>query len=247
MEKEVKNFLISFIQMNREEKIESLKVKNISFLEMVCLYADISNMPYIRKEINELTSLINDEIRRQAFINDEKSRIEFFRSEIERILANSEEDEDYYKFSAEEKMILDGFFSKSSDRVIENILEGIRNRLLGKTKHIRRRKDHFDVTSSVVIFPNSHHSNLELNYLEDCYRKKIKMLKLDEIGIIDLKIIPSQKIEKDNFYLIDYSNEKFNKKSRYLSFNYSLDAACDMEKAKGFVKKKTYNEVKKED
>lgn len=171
---------------------------------------------------------------------DEKHKILCLKRDIEEILLRLEDVSNLYCFTEEEKSILDQYFGKTNETVILSILESMKVRLLNPKNHVRRRKDYFNVSTLAITFPDCHHSNDELNYLEDCYRNKIEELELRDLGIIDLKIIPFHRIVNAPFYKISYSIPTKVKKSKYNCFwSYSLDATCNLDRAKKLLKKKS--------
>ena len=167
------------------EKKELIKHNGESFLEIVGLYAEIHNLPEIKGQIIALQ-------KENKQTEEKENRILLLKRDIEDILLKQPEEEIVYDFTEEEKEILTSYFEKTKDGVIEKILEGIRDRILGRETHRRRRKDRFQFKTPFVIFPDGYHSEQELMYLEELCRNRVKELGLGTIGIMDLKIVPSQ-------------------------------------------------------
>ncbi len=190
----------------------------------------------ITSEIKSLQDEIGKEVIENLSEQEKGLKIELLKTEIAKLLETIELEQEVYNYTEEEKRILDEYFEKTSDRVLENILEGIKDRLLVKDNRPRRRKNQFNVSSPAVVFPDLHHSTLELNYLENLYRIKITDLNLDKLGIVELKIVTSQTLIKSTFYKISYSNPSKKKKSKNFWKDYVLTTTCDLEKAKRLIK-----------
>ena len=232
LEEKIKAFLDAYQTMTDQEKKEVIKHSGESFLEIVGLYAEIYNLPDIKTQIMALEKENKEK-------EETENRLLLLKADIENILLKQTEEEIVYDFTEEERLILTAYFEKTKDKVMEKILEGIRDRVLGKEPHRRRRKDRFQFKTPFVIFPDGYHSEQELMYLEELCRKRIKELGLGTIGIMDLKVIPSQTYINVDFYKISYSSKRrFGLKNKYSIYQYSLETTCDMEKARQLVKEK---------
>ena len=198
LEEKIKAFLDAYQTMTDLEKKELIKHNGESFLEIVGLYAEIHNLPEIKDQIIALQ-------KENKQTEEKENRILLLKRDIEDILLKQPEEEIVYDFTEEEKEILTSYFEKTKDGVIEKILEGIRDRILGRETHRRRRKDRFQFKTPFVIFPDGYHSEQELMYLEELCRNRVKELGLGTIGIMDLKIVPSQTYISLDSYKIAYS------------------------------------------
>src|SRR5699024_8450514 len=89
--------------------------------------------------------------------------------------------EEVQSLSPEEKKALDLFFNETHETVINNILDELKSRILTPNARNRRRKNSFNIQKPAVTFPDEHHSNEELNYLENLYKEKADELELDKI------------------------------------------------------------------
>ena len=232
LEEKIKAFLDAYQTMTDLEKKELIKHNGESFLEIVGLYAEIHNLPEIKDQIIALQ-------KENKQTEEKENRILLLKRDIEDILLKQPEEEIVYDFTEEEKEILTSYFEKTKDGVIEKILEGIRDRILGRETHRRRRKDRFQFKTPFVIFPDGYHSEQELMYLEELCRNRVKELGLGTIGIMDLKIVPSQTYINLDSYKISYSCElRFGLKNKYSVYQYSLETTCDIEKARKLIKQK---------
>lgn len=232
LEEKIKAFLDAYQTMTDLEKKELIKHNGESFLEIVGLYAEIHNLPEIKDQIIALQ-------KENKQTEEKENRILLLKRDIEDILSKQPEEEIVYDFTEEEKEILTSYFEKTKDGVIEKILEGIRDRILGRETHRRRRKDRFQFKTPFVIFPDGYHSEQELMYLEELCRNRVKELGLGTIGIMDLKIVPSQTYISLDSYKIAYSCERrFGLKNKYSIYQYSLETTCDIEKARQLIRQK---------
>ena len=212
LEEKIKAFLDAYQTMTDLEKKELIKHNGESFLEIVGLYAEIHNLPEIKDQIIALQ-------KENKQTEEKENRILLLKRDIEEILTS--------------------YFEKTKDGVIEKILEGIRDRILGRETHRRRRKDRFQFKTPFVIFPDGYHSEQELMYLEELCRNRVKELGLGTIGIMDLKIVPSQTYISLDSYKIAYSCERrFGLKNKYSIYQYSLETTCDIEKARQLIRQK---------
>lgn len=232
---EIKQFVYNYQNMTKEEKKKVIKESSIEFLTTACCYGKMLGID-ITSEIKSLQEEMGKEVIENLSEQEKGSKIELLKAEISSILETVELEKEVYEYTEEEQKILDEYFQKTSDKVLENILEGIRDKLLVKENRPRRRKNQFNVSSPAVVFPDLHHSTLELNYLESLYRIKITDLNLDKLGIVDLKIVTSQAKIKSPFYQIPYSNPSKTKKSKNYWRDYVLTTTCDLEKAKSLIK-----------
>lgn len=150
-----------------------------------------------------------------------------------------------YNLSDEEKMVLDEFFDRSSNRVIENLLERLRH-VLGEDKRsmefstsfVPRKK--FKLVTPAVKFPNSFHEYDVLYYLEGKYAAKFEELGFDQIGISNPRIVNSLATIGDDLHL-QYTSSDRNKFYKDTSFAYGLEVDVDVrkvEKNKEFSKKR---------
>ena len=212
LEEKIKAFLDAYQTMTDLEKKELIKHNGESFLEIVGLYAEIHNLPEIKDQIIALQ-------KENKQTEEKENRSLLLKRDIEEILTS--------------------YFEKTKDGVIEKILEGIRDRILGRETHRRRRKDRFQFKTPFVIFPDGYHSEQELMYLEELCRNRVKELGLGTIGIMDLKIVPSQTYISLDSYKIAYSCERrFGLKNKYSIYQYSLETTCDIEKARQLIRQK---------
>ena len=233
----IKQFVYKYQQLTKEEKKQIIKESSIEFLIAACSYGKMLGID-MAKEVKVLQNEIGREVLEDLVATEKDAKIELLKAEIENILENVELEKELYDYTEEEQKILDEYFEKTSDKVLENILEGIRDRLLVKENRPRRRINQFNVSSPAVVFPDLHHSTSELNYLEGLYRIKITDLNLEKLGIVDLKIVTSQAKIKSPFYQISYSNPNKMKKSKHFWGDYVLTTTCDLEKAKSLIKKR---------
>lgn len=231
---EIKQFVYNYQNMTKEEKKKVIKESSIEFLTAVCCFGKMLGID-ITSEVKSLQDEIGKEIIENLSQQEKGLKIELLKTEISKLLETVELEKEVFNYTEEEKKILDEYFEKTSDRVLENILEGIKDRLLVKDNRSRRRKNQFNVSSPAVIFPDLHHSTVELSYLENLYRIKITDLNLDKLGIVDLKIVTSQTLIKSSFYQIPYSNPSKTKKSKKFWRDYVLTTTCDLEKAKRLI------------
>ena len=169
------------------------------------------------------------------------------------IVAMRDEIQEYIKFigmteynlSEEEKMVLDDFFNRSSNRVIENLLERLRH-VLGEDKRsmefstsfVPRRK--FKLVTPAVKFPNCFHEYDVLYYLEGKYAAKFEELGFDQIGISNPRIVNSLATIGDELHL-QYTSPDRSKFYKDTSFAYGLEVDVDVrkiEKNKELAKKR---------
>ena len=151
-----------------------------------------------------------------------------------------------YNLSDEEKMVLDEFFNRSSNRVIENLLERLRHVLSDdkrsmefSTGFVPRKK--FKLATPAVKFPNSFHEHAILYYLEEKYAEKFVELGFDQIGISNPRIVGSLATVSDDLHL-QYTSPDRSKFFKDTSFAYGLEVDVDVrkiEKNKELSKKRT--------
>lgn len=149
-----------------------------------------------------------------------------------------------YNLSDEEKMVLDEFFDRSSNRVIEGLLERIRSILSDDKRQIEYHSDFvpkkkFKVATPAVKFPNSFHEHDILYYLEGKYAEKFEELGFDQIGIANPRLVSSLSSMDDGLYL-QYTSANRQKFFKDTSFGYGLEVDVDVRK---IDKAKTYKKA----
>ena len=83
----------------------------------------------ITSEVKSLQDEIGKEVIENLSEQEKGLKIELLKTEISKLLETVELEKEVFNYTEEEKKILDEYFEKTSDRVLENILEGIKDRL----------------------------------------------------------------------------------------------------------------------
>lgn len=142
-----------------------------------------------------------------------------------------------YTLSDEEKMVLDDYFDKSSDRVITALLERFSTIVNEEKRNVEFHSDfvpkkRFKVFAPALKFPNSFHDHEVLYYLEGKYADKMSEMRLDEIGISSPRLVPSFGSVSDDLG-IKYSAVHTGRFFKDTSINYNLEVDVDYRKEKG--------------
>ena len=139
-----------------------------------------------------------------------------------------------YELTEDEKMVFDDFFNRSSNRVIENLLERLRHVVSEdkrsaehSTNFVPRQK--FKLTTPAVKFPNSFHEHAILYYLEEKYAEKFVELGFDEIGISNPRLVGSFSNVSDELHL-QYTSPDRSKFYKDTSFAYNVEVDVDVRK-----------------
>lgn len=149
-----------------------------------------------------------------------------------------------YNLSLEDKMVLDEFFNKSSNRVIEGLLERVRCVLDDDKRQIEYHSDFvpkkkFKVATPAVKFPNCFHEHEVLYYLEGKYQEKFDEYGFDEIGISRPRLVTSLSSMGEELSL-PYTSKDRSKFFKDTSFGYGLEVDVDVRKIKNI---KTYKKT----
>ena len=150
-----------------------------------------------------------------------------------------------YTLSDEEKMVLDEYFERSSDRVITALLERLSHVVTEEKRNVEFHSDfnpkkRFKIFAPALKFPNGFHDHEVLYYLEGKYAEKLDELGLSEIGISNPHLVPSFGNVTDEFG-VKYSAAHTGRFFKDTSINYNLEVDVDYRKEKGMqlTKKKT--------
>jgi hypothetical protein len=150
-----------------------------------------------------------------------------------------------YTLSEEEKMVLDEYFERSSDRVITALLERFSHIVNDDKRNVEFHQDflpkkRFKVFAPALKFPNGFHDYEVLYYLEGKYAEKMNEMGLDEICISNPRLVPSFGSVADEFG-VKYSAANTGRFFKDTSINYNLEVDVDYRKEKGIqlTKKKT--------
>ena len=151
-----------------------------------------------------------------------------------------------YTLSDEEKMVLDEYFERSSDRVITALLERFSYIMNEEKRNIEFHSDFipkkkFKIFAPALKFPNGFHDHEVLYYLEGKYAEKMSEMGLEEIGISNPHLIPSFG-SVDEEYGVKYSSVHTGRFFKDTSINYNLEVDVDYRKEKGMqLTKKKFN------
>ena len=230
----IERFRLEYEKSSEQKRKELLLNTNSQLLTQIFHYPGSYNYPELKKEIAELERQRN--LDTDSLISFQEM-VEKRKREIEDLILNMDLEE-VQSLSPEEKKALDLFFNETHETVINNILDELKSRILTPNARNRRRKNSFNIQKPAVTFPDEHHSNEELNYLENLYKEKADELELDKIGIVKVEITQSSNKIRSPIYYIDYSSpEKLNPK-KFDWYHYVLTAGCDLEKAKRMIMQK---------
>lgn len=150
-----------------------------------------------------------------------------------------------YTLSEEEKMVLDEFFERSSDRVITALLERFSHVVNEEKRNVEFHsefvpKKRFKIFAPAIKFPNGFHDYEVLYYLEAKYAEKFAEWGLEEIGISNPHLVPSFGNVSDEFGL-KYSAANTGRFFKDTSINYNLEVDVDYRKEKGMQLTKKLN------
>lgn len=123
---EIKQFIYNYQNMTKEEKKKAIKESSIEFLTAACCFGKMLGID-ITSEIKSLQDEIGKEVIENLSEQEKGLKIELLKTEIAKLLETIELEQEVYNYTEEEKRILDEYFEKTSDRVLENILEGIKD------------------------------------------------------------------------------------------------------------------------
>lgn len=150
-----------------------------------------------------------------------------------------------YTLSEEEKMVLDEYFERSSDRVITALLERFSYVVSDDKRNVDFHsefvpKKRFKIFAPALKFPNGFHDYEVLYYLEGRYAEKFAELGLEEIGISNPRLVPSFGNVTDELG-IKYSSANTGRFFKDTSINYNLEVDVDYRKEKGIQLTKKIN------
>ena len=150
-----------------------------------------------------------------------------------------------YTLSEEEKMVLDEYFERSSDRVITALLERFSYVVNDDKRNVDFHsefvpKKRFKIFAPALKFPNGFHDHEVLYYLEGKYAEKMDELGLSEIGISNPHLVPSFGSVADELG-IKYSSANTGRFFKDTSINYNLEVDVDYRKEKGIQLTKKLN------
>lgn len=150
-----------------------------------------------------------------------------------------------YTLSEEEKMVLDEYFERSSDRVITALLERFSYVVSDDKRNVDFHsefvpKKRFKIFAPALKFPNGFHDYEVLYYLEGRYAEKFTELGLEEIGISNPRLVPSFGNVTDELG-IKYSSANTGRFFKDTSINYNLEVDVDYRKEKGIQLTKKIN------
>ncbi len=142
-----------------------------------------------------------------------------------------------YTLSEEEKMVLDEFFERTSDRVITGLLERYSSVVAEGKRETEFHTDfvpkkRFKLFTPGIKFPNGFHDHEVLYYLEGKYEEKFNEWGLEDIGISHPHFVPSFGSAPDELGIkfSSYNSGRFFKDT---SINYNLEVDVDYRKEKG--------------
>lgn len=150
-----------------------------------------------------------------------------------------------YTLSEEEKMVLDEYFERSSDRVITALLERFSYVVNDDKRNVDFHsefvpKKRFKIFAPALKFPNGFHDYEVLYYLEGRYAEKFAEFGLEEIGISNPRLVPSFGSVADELG-IKYSSANTGRFFKDTSINYNLEVDVDYRKEKGIQLTKKIN------
>ena len=142
-----------------------------------------------------------------------------------------------YTLSDEEKMVLDEYFNRSSDRVITALLERLSHVVNDDKRNVDFHsefvpKKRFKIFAPALKFPNGFHDYEVLYYLEGRYAEKFAEFGLEEIGISNPRLVPSFGSVADELG-VKYSAAHTGRFFKDTSINYNLEVDVDYRKEKG--------------
>ena len=150
-----------------------------------------------------------------------------------------------YTLSDEEKMVLDEYFNRSSDRVITALLERLSHVVNDDKRNVDFHsefvpKKRFKIFAPALKFSNGFHDYEVLYYLEGRYAEKFAEFGLEEIGISNPRLVPSFGSVADELG-IKYSSANTGRFFKDTSINYNLEVDVDYRKEKGIQLTKKLN------
>lgn len=228
----IKQFIDHFLDQEEEKQIEMIEQSSFVFLSEVKSYCIANEKVNLLQMIEKTKDIIIE--KKYLFTNSEENKTKLLKEEISKEIHKL--DERNYEISEQDKEIVNEFFKKTRYSVINNLLQAIFTRIKNSNR-TEYQKRHFLVSTCAITFKSEHYSQDIIYYLEDKYRDFIKELGLDEVGIDNVSLIKAQYRSENDFYFIDYENNKYSQKFKYSIYTYNVAFNCNLKKEKTYFKK----------
>lgn len=218
--------------------IDSTDYSIISDISLFCLESGNVEL------YTEIQQLVQERSNEQAIFEllDFSSRIEKIKESLN-ININSIDEELIRLLSIEKKQMLDSFFDKTFEAVIEEAFCSLNSKVCS-IKTGKSPFGCFSVWSPAVVFYSRPKTDLPVCYLSDKYNEKMLSLGISDFGVYNIRLAQKKnvrKLENRDLFLDLYGESygyEYNQEHRPI---YTLVLDVDITKSKQIVKRRGNN------